>query len=484
MSLKKCKGEILKMQRKQFFWGVCTAVMLMCMPQQVLAESNSEIRNVNGNLFYYENGEINKQKNGFVSYKEGLFYVGAGRVLQEVSGLAQDPNGTDWYYLANGQAQTQYTGLAMYDGAWFYVENGKLDTTLADFVSYDNSLFYVGLGRVMTEVNGLAQDPNGTDWYYLAEGQAQTQYTGLAMYDGAWFYVVNGKLANDYTGMVAYDGSEFYVVNGMVNGTGGTTGETTPDIETVPDTDTIPDTETVPDTEVTPDKEETPDTETTPDTEITDVSKFLWTTSATDAIITGVAEGMTDTEIVIPSTYNGLPVIAIADGAFFETPIVSVTIPSSVKTIGQAAFKYCDKLKNVTIEEGVQSIGWMAFMGCESLTSIVIPDSVTTMEDSVFSVCTNLSNVTLSNNLTALRGTTFSTCKSLTKITIPNSVKLIEEWTFVSCVHLKTVTYNGVDYTSLVDFKRAFESAGGKLEDDAFQVFEEDAEEILMEYVI
>ena len=62
----------------------------------------------------------------------------------------------------------------------------------------------------------LAQDPNGSDWYFLAEGQAQTQYTGLALYDGAWFYVRAGKFAQDYTGTVKYDGASFNVVKGEV----------------------------------------------------------------------------------------------------------------------------------------------------------------------------------------------------------------------------------------------------------------------------
>ena len=174
--------------------------------------------NMVGDEWYYmSNGEIDKSKNGFIEYDGGLFFVSQGRLITEKSGLVQDPiNREDWYYLSKGQAQTKYTGLAQYDGAWFYVENGKLNTKLSDFVSYDGGLFYVGAGRIMKEVNGLAQDPNGSDWYYLAGGQAQTQYTGLAQYDGAWFYVIDGRLALDYTGWVSYDGSEFYVVSGMV----------------------------------------------------------------------------------------------------------------------------------------------------------------------------------------------------------------------------------------------------------------------------
>lgn len=166
---------------------------------------------------YVENNKRNETYSGYVEYNGALFYVGGGTMASEKSGLVQDPNHPeDWYFLAGGQAQTQYTGLAQYDGAWFYVENGKLNTKLAAFVEYDGGLFFVGAGRIMKEVNGLAMDPNGSAWYYLAAGQAQISYTGLAFYDGAWFYVVSGKLAQDYTGNVEYDGSTFYVENGMV----------------------------------------------------------------------------------------------------------------------------------------------------------------------------------------------------------------------------------------------------------------------------
>ena len=171
-----------------------------------------------GAWYYYdEQGRIDTQYYGFVSYEDSSFLVAGGAVCTNKNGLVQDPeNPDDWYYLANGQVQTQYTGLAEYDGAWFYVNKGKLDTTLAAYVEYDRGLFFVGAGRIMKEVSGLAQDPKGSDWYYLANGQAQTQYTGLAEYDGKWFYVRAGKFAQDYTGEVEYDGAVFLVQNGEV----------------------------------------------------------------------------------------------------------------------------------------------------------------------------------------------------------------------------------------------------------------------------
>ena len=101
-----------------------------------------------GAWFYVRKGKLDTKMAGFVEYDGALFFVGAGRIMKEVSGLAQDPNGSDWYYLANGQAQTQYTGLAEYDGEWFYVKDGKLASDYTGRVSYDGASFYVKNGMV------------------------------------------------------------------------------------------------------------------------------------------------------------------------------------------------------------------------------------------------------------------------------------------------------------------------------------------------
>ena len=125
-------------------------------------------------------------------------------------------------YIA-GFVQEDYTGLAKSgvsnDAPWIYIEDGKVATDRNAFVEYDGGLFAVGAGRIIREYSGLMQDPENTntgDWYFFANGQAQTQYTGLVLYDGEWFYVRDGKLDQAYSGDVEYDGVMFNVVNGMV----------------------------------------------------------------------------------------------------------------------------------------------------------------------------------------------------------------------------------------------------------------------------
>ncbi|MCR5128920.1 MAG: hypothetical protein K6B69_12560 [Lachnospiraceae bacterium] len=182
-----------------------------------MADTYTGIRPVGSEFQYFENGSQNFEKYGFVDYEGGKFLVANGKVATEINGIAIDPdNPLKSYYCANGQVQDQYTGLAQYDGAWFMVTKGVMDATVKGFISYDTGLFYVGAGQVQG-VNGLAQDPNHSSvWYFCADGQAQLDYTGLALYDGKWFYVVKGRFQDKYSGNVQYNGSTFQVKNGMV----------------------------------------------------------------------------------------------------------------------------------------------------------------------------------------------------------------------------------------------------------------------------
>ncbi len=67
--------------------------------------------------------------------------------------------------------------------------------------------------------------------------------------------------------------------------------------------------------------------------------------------------------------------------------VETVTLPSTIRTIGANAFRQCQRLKSITIPDSVESIGDSAFFGCTSLTSIEIPRAVTFIGTSVFDHC-------------------------------------------------------------------------------------------------
>jgi len=111
--------------------------------------------------------------------------------------------------------------------------------------------------------------------------------------------------------------------------------------------------------------------------------------------------------VVIPESYNNLPVTAIAKKAFSSSTITGITIPNSVTSISEESFEDCKSLTSVTIPNGVTSIGRQAFNGCTSLT-----------------------NVTIGNGVTNIWYEAFKNCKSLISITIPASVTSIGTLSF------------------------------------------------------
>ena len=111
----------------------------------------------------------------------------------------------------------------------------------------------------------------------------------------------------------------------------------------------------------------------------------------------GVQMGTTQylEEIEIPNFYKKAPVTQILGGAFSgATNLKSITIPSSVTSIGERAFSGCIGLTSVTIPSSVTSIGGSAFSGCTGLTSITIPGSVTSIGFAAFDECTSLTSIT------------------------------------------------------------------------------------------
>ena len=125
--------------------------------------------------------------------------------------------------------------------------------------------------------------------------------------------------------------------------------------------------------------------------------------------------------------------------AFSGIGVTEVSLGNRVTTIPDGLFGGC-VFTSITIPSSVTSIGERAFSMCERLTSITIPSSVTTIGKYAFYECTSLTSITISEGVTEIGAFAFDGCTSLRSITIPSSVIEIGERAFDE---IKEVIYQG-----------------------------------------
>ena len=130
--------------------------------------------------------------------------------------------------------------------------------------------------------------------------------------------------------------------------------------------------------------------------------------------------------------------------------ITSVTIPDSVTSIGNEAFRYCESLSSIEIPNSVTSIGNEAFRYCKSLSSIEIPNSVTSIGAYAFNNCTSLTSINIPSGVTSIGSNTFQNCTSLTSINIPDSVIDIGRNALQNCISLTSITIKAITPPTLV----------------------------------
>lgn len=201
-----------------------------------------------------------------------------------------------------------------------------------------------------------------------------------------------------------------------------------------------------------------------------------------------------ESEVVIPSIFQGQPVVEIYEEAFADkTHVTSISLPDSIVCIKEGAFRNCTGLLSLVIPDAVAYIQTGAFSGCTSLQSLTLPKPngylhddftwrYTTSFASIFgtdycdtSKCTivtqeyhielnndtyvgtyyvpnSLTNVTITGGDLAYG--TFMNCISLQTITLPTSITQIPESAFQACTGLQTLNVGTL--TSVGDY--AFQS--------------------------
>lgn len=174
------------------------------------------------------------------------------------------------------------------------------------------------------------------------------------------------------------------------------------------------------------------------------------------------------TNIVIPDTCRGLPVVAIEHKAFYGAEhLESIVIGNNVKELDWSVFEDCTNLKKVTlgsslteistnafrntgiesivIPEGVSEISFYAFADCPNLKKVTVPKSVTTICSGAFENCYALEEVILSEGLSVIEDNAFRNA-GLKQITLPSTLTKLGEDAFSHCSALEEVQIKSKDY--------------------------------------
>jgi|GEM_PF-4791987 len=93
--------------------------------------------------------------------------------------------------------------------------------------------------------------------------------------------------------------------------------------------------------------------------------------------------------------------------------------------------------KTYAVKPGTVGIGGEAFRKNDVLTEVTLPDSLKNIGEFAFSGCSALNKVVLPESIKYIAGNAFDSCVALTEIIIPGGVKIIMPDAFNGCSELK-----------------------------------------------
>ncbi len=162
-------------------------------------------------------------------------------------------------------------------------------------------------------------------------------------------------------------------------------------------------------------------------------------------IVMGIGE-CTDSNIVIPSHHNGIPIKKIKEQSFMKNDrIASVSIPDTVIEIGFNAFYNCDNLKYELYENGFylgnpsNPYAFLITFDEEYKGDAVIHEDTKVLANSAFYHNDNITSVKFPRGLTVIGNRAFHRCININTVSIPDSVKYIGSEAFWSCDSIKSV---------------------------------------------
>lgn len=166
-------------------------------------------------------------------------------------------------------------------------------------------------------------------------------------------------------------------------------------------------------------------------------------------------------DVTIPTYIDDMPVVSVQSLAFYGTNVrklkisegitalkdesffysfalESVTLPSTLKTVGQGVFRDCVNLKTVTFDESKGVLGKYMFYGATRLESVNLPDTLENIPVGAFSYCQSLKEINLPEGLMTVYDYAFYGT-GLLRITLPESLENIYGRAFAESKYLAEI---------------------------------------------
>ena len=126
----------------------------------------------------------------------------------------------------------------------------------------------------------------------------------------------------------------------------------------------------------------------------------------------------------------------------YASQLKKVTLPSTLTSLGYAAFSNCRNLQEVNFAEGLKELQSETFENCKALKSITLPATIKKIGSEAFNG-SGLVNVELPEGLNVIQSYAFGNCDSLRTITLPSSVNSIV-YPFSDCDNLTSIIVNAI----------------------------------------
>lgn len=154
---------------------------------------------------------------------------------------------------------------------------------------------------------------------------------------------------------------------------------------------------------------------------------------------------------------------SIGEGALASTSLTAVEVPASVTVMGGSVFNGCDKLVSVTVAAPLTQLPDRAFYNCTSLVSVSLPSTILTVGERAFAGCSSLAGIEFPVSVTSIGDEAFSHSgltsvdlsgcrslstvgerafadnKSLTEVKLPTRLKSIGRAAFFNDVALTSI---------------------------------------------